>query len=570
MSRKMILIVMLIACFAVSLLADTVVLKNGREIAGTILSQVGDFIVVKDDFNIEYKIQKTDVQSIQISSQKPQLPQKKNNMTPPAIVDEAEDNNSFSKANLLPFDAQGIATVNARIFPNGDRDYFAVKADKAGEYSFTATSNKPGSRLGIRILNADNGLLRNWIWAEVGKDSITASIDINWAYIGQIIVFEVAQYGDNKITDYKVDAAYYAIPDIWEPNGRFKEAKPLKDNTITESYIFPNGDRDYFKMSIPSQGRLMLKLSCADPNIRLGMRLLTDENQLLRNWVWAEDVGEICELTQDFNTSELVYIEIAHYGDNRRSFTPYLLENIFDIIPDNYEPNGRFREASTIKINVDNTGYLFARGDRDYFKFNIPQTGIVKVNVSTTDPLTRLQFRVLTDENHLYNNWVVADENALEVELEREMFSGDYYLELAEYGDNYASMKPYKLNVSLSPSSDGFEENNRFSTAKQILLNTPYNAEIFPKGDRDYFKMNIKTPGELVIKIKPGPVHRLGLRILNGDNGLFSNWEYASDFSKELTVKKDIKTAGTYYIEVMDYGDARGSIVPYTIIATLK
>jgi hypothetical protein len=62
----------------------------------------------------------------------------------------------------------------------------------------------------------------------------------------------------------------------------------------------------------------------------------------------------------------------------------------------------------------------------------------------------------------------------------------------------------------------------------------------------------------------------LGLRILNGDNGLFSNWEYASDFSRELTVKKDIKTAGTYYIEVMDYGDVRGSIVPYTIIATLK
>ncbi|HOO32769.1 MAG TPA: PPC domain-containing protein [Thermotogota bacterium] len=570
MKKILFMMIFMVLCFTLSLFADIVVLKNGREIEGTILSQSGDFIVVKDDFNIEYKIQKTDVQAIQIVSQPQNTPQQIV-VTPVSPVSaETEDNNSFSKSNTLTFDVNGITTANARIFPNGDRDYFAVKVEKPGEYSFTTTAKTVGSRLGIRILNGNNNLLKNWIWAEVGKDIVTTSIDINWDYIGQTLYFEVAQYGDNQVIDYIAKIAYHTIPDIWEPNGRFREAKQIKIDTNTESFIFPNGDRDYFKLTIPSQGRLSLVLRCADPNIRLGVRLLTDEYYLLRNWTWAADAGEVCELVQDFNAAEEIYLEVAHYGDNRRSFTPYALENTFNVIPDTHEPNGRFREASTININTDIIGYLFSTGDRDYFKFNIPRTGLVNFSASTADPLTRLQFRVLTDENALYHNWVVADENEGEVKLEREMTAGDYYMELAEYGDNYASMKPFKLNISLSPSSENFEENNSFATAKQLSLNTPYTAEIFPKGDRDYYKFDITRPGELNITIKPGPVHRLGLRILNADNGLFQNWIYAPDFAKELIVKTDIKKAGIYYIEVTDYADARGSIAPYTITVTLK
>ena len=64
MKKVHLILVISFLCFMLISFADIVTLKNGRAFQGTILSQSGAYIVVKDEYGIEYKLPKTEVASI--------------------------------------------------------------------------------------------------------------------------------------------------------------------------------------------------------------------------------------------------------------------------------------------------------------------------------------------------------------------------------------------------------------------------------------------------------------------------------------------------------------------------
>jgi len=560
------------------LFADTVVLKNGREIIGSIVSTVGDAVIIRDVDNIEYRILKIDIERVELgvlgSPQQPQTPAvvtgPGGQPQQPVVSFDQEDNNSFSKANFIQIGTSDFLTFDGRLFPQRDRDYYTFKVEKAGQYKIKVTGKAAAVRPGVRVMNANNSTLLNWQWAEVGDPQLEVTFDQGYLNIGDKLCFEIAQYGDNQTMDYTVQLSVNAISDAYEPNNRFKEAMEIKANGEFRDFIFPRGDRDYYKFDIPEAGRLNVYYSHEDVNMRPGMRLISCENTTLRNWLFAQDVGKMVEFSYDFASSDQVYLELNNHGDGRGSLLTYLLKTEFIPVKDVYEPNNRFKEAKLIPVGQTTTAYVFPRGDRDYYRFIVDKPGVLDVKITTKDPLTRPGIRMISCENSTVRNWEAAKENSNEVAFSIELLPDTYLLEVNHYGDNHASLIHYQLDLTLTPSNDPYEPNNSFSEAVEIGIAMPINATIFKKGDRDYYKFWINNPCDLTVDIKANVMMRMATRMMNANNSTVLNWQAASDNGKDLNFTQSIKEPGWYYIEVANNADARGSTLPYNLILTTQ
>jgi hypothetical protein len=62
----------------------------------------------------------------------------------------------------------------------------------------------------------------------------------------------------------------------------------------------------------------------------------------------------------------------------------------------------------------------------------------------------------------------------------------------------------------------------------------------------------------------------MSARLITANNSTLLNWQTASDFGKELNFTQSVKDPGWYYMEVRNYGDARGSTIPYNLILTTQ
>lgn len=570
-----ILFILLLLC---TVYADKVILKSGREIMGSIVSTQGDTVIIRDIDNIEYRIMKSDIERVELSiigtSQQPQAPVVVTGPggqgQQPVVSYDQEDNNSFSKANYFKIGTSDFLNFDGRLFPQRDRDYYYFIVEKAGQYKIKVTGKENTSRPGVRVINNNNSTLLNWSWAEVGVPMIDIDFDQGYLNIGDRIYFEIAQYGDNSAMNYNVQISVQALSDAYEPNNSFKEAKEIKSNGDYRDFIFPKGDRDYYKFDITEAGRLNVYYSHEDVSMRPGMRLISCENSTLINWQVAQDVGKMVEFSYDFASPDKVYLELNNYGDGRRSMLTYLLKTEFIPVKDLYEPNNRFKEAKLIPIGQTTSAYIFPRGDRDYYKFVVDKPGILDVKIAAKDPLTRPGVRLVSCENSTIRNWEVAKENSNEVEFSIELLPETYLLEVNQYGDNYASLINYQLDLTLTPSNDPYEPNNSFSEATEIGIGLPINATIFKKGDRDFYKFWVNSACDLTVDFKSNVMLRMAFRMINADNSTMVNWQEASDYGKDADFTHSIKEPGWYYIEVANHADARGSVLPYQLILTTK
>jgi hypothetical protein len=573
--RRLIFIVFVLLLLS-TVYGDTIVLKSGREIVGSIVSTEGDSVIIRDVDNIEYRILKTDVERVELGSlgttQQPQTPVV---VTGPGgqpqqqgVSFDQEDNNSFAKANHLQIGTGNFLTFDGRVFPQRDRDYYYFHVEKAGRYTIKVTGKDAASRPYIRVMDGNNSTLFRH-YADEGESQLEATFDQGYLNIGDKICFEIYQYGDNNVMDYTVELSVVVVADNYEPNNRFKEAIEIKAAGEYRDFIFPNGDQDYYKFNIPEAGRLSVFYSHEGLNMRPAMHFLNCENSTLLRAV-ADDVGKMVEFSYDFATSDKVYLNLNHHGDGRASLLTYLLKTEFVPVRDVYEPNNRFKEAKTIPIGQTTSAYLFPKGDRDYYRIDVDKPGDLDIRISSKDTLVRPSVRIITSENSTFQNWVTADEASNEVELSREVIAVTYLIEVHQYGDNYASLKDYTLDVTLTPSNDPYEPNDSFAQAAEIGLNVPINATVFRKGDRDYYKFRINNPGDLRVDIKSNILMRMSTRLITANNSTLLNWQTASDFGKELSFTQSIKEPGWYYMEVANHGDARGSTIPYKLILTTQ
>lgn len=565
MSFQRWLLIMIALLAFTCLFGDKVVLQNGNEMIGTIVSSEGDSVIIRDINNRIYRVLKVEINQIEMSITLSGGPSQQ-----PAVAYDTSDNNSFSKANFLKMDSGDFLSFDASISEPRDRDYYYFIVEKAGYYKIKVTAKDTSYRPGVRVINANNATMINWAWAEIGKPEIETGFDQGYLNLGDKVYFEVAHYGDKDPMDYHLQLSVDFLLDAYESNNRFKEAKSISENSDLRDFIFPRADHDFYKITIPQAGRLLVDYSHEDVNMRPALRLVSGENTTLMNWLVAKDVGQMVQQTCDFAGADEVYLELMNYADSRRSLLTYWLKTQFIPIPDAYEPNNRYKEAKPIPVGQRITAYLFPIRDQDWYYFTVDQPGIVDIQIASDDPLVRPAFRVCSAENTTIHNWVSAQENTSEAQLSIELLPDIYYLEIGQYGNNHASLMDYRLQLNLTPAIDPLEPNGSFALARQIGLDSPINAMIFPKGDGDFYKLLIDKPCELVIQLKSDASLKMTVRIINANNTTFYNWQTAKDPGQDLNFTATIKEPGWYFLEIRNHYDSGGSAMPYQLLLTSR
>jgi hypothetical protein len=143
---------------------------------------------------------------------------------------------------------------------------------------------------------------------------------------------------------------------------------------------------------------------------------------------------------------------------------------------------------------------------------------------------------------------------------------GFYFLEVADSYNDARSVRPFKIRTAFTPSPDDYEPNDSFSTATLIPATGEHTLAIFPRGEADWFRVDIDDPGELTIEATGVPQNLdLAFQVTDADKNVILNWVAAPRPGGDVTGFVDLARAGTYYIELRDSYNDQGAIGPITL-----
>ncbi|MBI4743551.1 MAG: peptidase S8 [Actinobacteria bacterium] len=118
------------------------------------------------------------------------------------------------------------------------------------------------------------------------------------------------------------------------------------------------------------------------------------------------------------------------------------------------------------------------------------------------------------------------------------------------------------------PSRDSFEDNDLFENAKTISIDSAVQPNIYPSGDKDWFKFHLGNPAKVSIKaIPPGPID-IVVSLYDSSGKLLMQEDPNHEGISE-TLIKNLAESGDYYILVNGfYGNA--SINNYSLSVSLS
>jgi hypothetical protein len=147
--------------------------------------------------------------------------------------------------------------------------------------------------------------------------------------------------------------------------------------------------------------------------------------------------------------------------------------------------------------------------------------------------------------------------------------AGRYYLEVHDGSDDADSDQPYTLSTVFTPTVDENEPNNAFGAAKALAFGAPMPATILPRGDADWYHIDVDEHGELAVAITGVPANLdLVFRVWNSNKDVISDWFAPLKAGGETLANFDLPAPGRYFLEVHDGNDDDRSVQPYTLTAT--
>jgi len=236
-------------------------------------------------------------------------------------------------------------------------------------------------------------------------------------------------------------------------------------------------------------------------------------------------------------------------------------------------PNSNESIADACQITLINLvgtvdGTIFPKGDKDFFKFEIPRSGVITYTVNNVATEVAMFGVLIPDWDQTNENLAPASGNFGESIKASKLVcpKGKYYIKLRGSSGS-ESLKPYTLKITLD-TSDIFECNDLPDVCTKVLLNKNIKGAINTKGDVDYYCFNIPKAGVVTYAVSFLPF------------GMFGSLYHESDLSKDLspgygnfgeTLKstKLVCDTGKYYLKLRGGNSGYESPDLYTLKITL-
>jgi len=346
-----------------------------------------------------------------------------------------------------------------------------------------------------------------------------------------------------------------------EPNNSIDQAVAINSDQEFTIKINPKGDVDWFKIEIPEQGYLKIKANQIPEQIGLEVLFAKlqewegKKQKTIRGWhklpdaLFVEEAGTYYFVLQDDYSDQFSEEEILIKVEFIKEF-------------DMLEPNNSVEKAKEIKLNSEIKPAIYPKGDNDWFKFKVEKQGYVTVKSKNvegeiTPEISFAGYDAWADKKiETIRNWHKLPDACAFAD------TGYYYILLHDDYDDQCCEKPFDLKIDFVDEFDKYEPNNDFKKADTVNRGDTLIVAVFPKGDHDYFKINI-TEGDTIsflAKDFEGITPELSLFTINPEDE--NKLTRVRDW-KKLPAKFEVETGKEYYILLHDDYDDKCSMKPF-------
>ena len=247
-------------------------------------------------------------------------------------------------------------------------------------------------------------------------------------------------------------------------------------------------------------------------------------------------------------------------------------------------------KAASTNITLENSYYnaLTTNSSSDQYYFEIKSRGSVLIKFETSTSTKTASWRVNivnTADNTLYfvKDFGKGDADAssytrVEYSDRIRIPAGRYYVNVSVPEGLAVVTSTYNISVSFIPETDSafeIEPNNTIATATPLPVNTAISGNISYKGDDDYFKILLPSPGALNLSFSVASSIETGNWVVllydkNEKQIQMTRVGLAGDVSAQIRLNKLDKLrlpAGEYYIKIAAYSEVLSSSAEYKISA---
>ena len=462
-------------------------------------------------------------------------------------MDPNEPNSELGDATWISPGGSAAGAIN----PAGDVDYFGFEIASPGILEVKLNSLPDGMRARIDLYGKNFNFITRKDSSNPG-DLVALTLDL--ASPGRYYIGIVDLAGKSHDTGYSFDLLFDPVVDVNEPNGEAGDAPFIGFGDLVEGYIFPKGDAEIFKVDVIGSGILEVKAESVPDKMRTRIDLYGKNFNFITR-VDASNPGDLVTLKHDIVNPYgwypvSYYIGITDLSGGSYN-VPYSFKADFEPVVDENEPNGEIGDAAAIDLGDQIEGYIFSKGDVDFFKFEVPSPGILEVKTASVPEEMRTRID-LYGKSFNFITRVDASNPGDKTTLSFDVKSpGVYHIGIVDLAGGSHKV-PYAFETSFEPVVDGNEPNSEIGDAASISPGEAVGGTIFPAGDVDFYKIWMDGPGTLEVKTESVPEEMRARIDLYGKNYNFITRADASNPGDLATLKYEAPGPGWYYIGIVD------------------
>ncbi|MFH1853739.1 MAG: PKD domain-containing protein [Candidatus Omnitrophota bacterium] len=360
-------------------------------------------------------------------------------------IEETEPNNDFLNAN----EVTSSANIRGKIYNSGDEDYFKLTIDAPLLLTVAVKNVEEGFRPYIIVYD----IAGKWLGSTASLSGKELEYALELAKAGTYYLQLKDRYNSfSSQQEYLLKLDSVSGSDQYEPNSDFNSAKTIVFRKEIISTMFPNGDEDYFAIDMTGKGEFYMRLDDVPEGLRPSVKLYDHSGKLVAQKGGSS--GEKITLQAEIEEPGGYYILIKDWYSNFSSMETYSFKAFLVNTLDEYEPNNAKGEAVPLESGRSCFGTIAVKGDNDFYRLSIPDSGAVIVNLTDVPPNIRPYIKLYEETK---NNWVNSaagsDGEDLTMEFNTDAPS-NYFIQLQDKYNSESSFSRYRLYFIFIPDDE--------------------------------------------------------------------------------------------------------------------
>ncbi|NQT85765.1 hypothetical protein HQ560_03315, partial [bacterium] len=444
--------------------------------------------------------------------------------------DAAEPNDEAKTATPLPLGEAKAAVL----FPAGDVDAYTIDIPAPGRLDVTLTRVDDSIAPRLTLFGPDGKAIDRAQRAQGAELHTQRELAAPGAYVLHVQDGAVSAHGYSDrehdgyaLAPYTLRAVFTPAPDANEPNGSHDTAKAVARDTAVQAAIFPVGDTDFYKFTVPPKTRGVARIRVAGLNDKLvpRIRLFDGAKREIQKAVGGRERAAV--LTRGLVAGDYfvqVHDSDFHNGagweraNDSSSVEAYSFVVAFEPVPHaQAEPNDTFEQAEPIVFGQERQASIFPAGDGDIYKVEIAEAGPIRIRVGDFMSDIRARLNLYGPDKKLM---LALDRHAPRAILDAEIKKpGAYYVQVhpvsfSRGGHSFSAgaqfdVAPYSVLVSrlASPAAGAAERepNDAMAAAQPIRPGQTLTCRIDKARDRDWFAFALDAPAHVDIELLHAP-----------------------------------------------------------------